>query len=602
MSFCGTSPCGEGEKLAVVKISVTLTIFLVAFIVAGSFAAPKPGMLPGAMEAQQPVQPEVATADPLGRSTPQGTVFGFVKSASQGNYDQALQYLDTKITGIRARKLIDAVQVILDRGFSGKLAILSNKPEGYVDDNLPPSKERVGTVKTPSGSLEILLERVQRGNNPPIWLFSAETLKTIPEIYKELDVRTIDSYLPKFLVNTWFIWFPLWQWLLILLLIPLSFGLSILVTRFSTLMLLFSVHRIAKVRVDQHVARLTGPIRILVFALAIWFISFLSSSVLLSAFWTYVALTLTVIGATWLCVRVIDVLSKLKQKQLAVVSLEKISLVQLVGKLSQILAVIVGTLVIFYIAGINIAAVLTGLGIGGIAIAFAAQKTLENLFGGIMIISDHPIRVGDFCRAGDYLGIIENIGLRSTRIRTLKRTVVSVPNGQLAVMSLENFTMRDKIWFHHTLHLRYETTADQLRYVLAEIRKMLYEHSKVESPSARIRLTGFGSSSLDLEVFAYVLETQYEPFLHIQEDLLLRIMDIIEASGSGFAFPSQTTYVAGDVSLDTVKSQKAMETVRQWREQGKLPFPDFSPEMIAEIENKTEYPPPDSALRDKRKE
>jgi MscS family membrane protein len=266
------------------------------------------------------------------------------------------------------------------------------------------------------------------------------------------------------------------------------------------------------------------------------------------------------------------------------------------------MAVIVGTLVIFYIAGINIAAVLTGLGIGGIAIAFAAQKTLENLFGGIMIISDHPIRVGDFCRAGDYLGIIENIGLRSTRIRTLKRTVVSVPNGQLAVMSLENFTMRDKIWFHHTLHLRYETTADQLRYVLAEIRKMLYEHSKVESPSARIRLTGFGSSSLDLEVFAYVLETQYEPFLHIQEDLLLRIMDIIEASGSGFAFPSQTTYVAGDVSLDTVKSQKAMETVRQWREQGKLPFPDFSPEMIAEIENKTEYPPPDSALRDKRKE
>ena len=154
-----------------------------------------------------------------------------MKSAAQGNYDQALQYLDTKITGIRAQKLIDALQVILERGFSGKLAMLSNKPEGYLDDNLPPSKERVGTVKTPSGSLDILLERVQRGNNPPIWLFSAETLKNVPEIYKELDVRTIDTYLPKFLVNTWFLWFPLWQWLLILLLIPLSFGLSILVTR-----------------------------------------------------------------------------------------------------------------------------------------------------------------------------------------------------------------------------------------------------------------------------------------------------------------------------------------------------------------------------------
>jgi MscS family membrane protein len=579
-----------------------LTIFLVALIAAGAFAAPKPGILPGAKEAQRPSGPEVATDDPLGRSTPQGTVFGFMKSATQGNNDQALQYLDTKTVGIRAQKLIEALRVILERGFSGKVAMLSSKPEGYLDDNLSPSKERVGTATTPSGSLDILLERVERGNNPPIWLFSAETLKNVPEIYKGLDAWTVEPYLPKFLVNTWFLWFPLWKWFLILLLIPLLFGLSVLVTRLFTLILLSVVHRIAKVRADQHAARLTGPFRILIFALAIWFISLLSHSVITSAFWTYVAATLTVIGATWLCVRIVDVLFKLKQGQLVATASEKISMVELGRKLSKILTVTVGIVVIFYIAGINIAAVLTGLGIGGIAIAFAAQKTLENLFGGIMIISDRPIHVGDFCRAGDYLGTVENIGLRSTRIRTLERTVVSVPNGQLAVMSLENFTMRDKIWFHHTLRLKYETTADQLRYILAGIRKMLYEHSKVESPSARIRLTGFGSSSLDMEVFAYVLETRYEPFLHVQEDLLLRIMDIIEASGSGFAFPSQTTYIARDSRLDAEKSQKAIETVRQWREQGELPFPDFSPETISEIDGKIEYPPPDSALRGKRKE
>ena len=109
--------------------------------------------------------------------------------------------------------------------------MLSNKPEGTLDDNLPPSKERVGTVKTPSGSLDILLEQVQRGNNPPVWLFSADTLNNVPEIYRELNVRNLDDYLPKFLVETWFLWFPLWQWILILLLIPLSYGLSILVTR-----------------------------------------------------------------------------------------------------------------------------------------------------------------------------------------------------------------------------------------------------------------------------------------------------------------------------------------------------------------------------------
>jgi MscS family membrane protein len=585
----------------VVKIRVTLTIFLVTFIVAGAFAAPKPGLLPGAKEAQKPAGQEVTTEDPLGRRTPEGTVFGFIKSATQGNYDQAVQYLDTKTTGVRAQKLVDALRAILERGSSGKVAMLSNKPEGNLDDNLPPSKDQVGIVKTPSGSLDILLERVERGNSPPIWLFSAETLKDVPEIYKELDELSIEPYLPKFLVSTWFLWFPIWKWFLFLLLTPLSFGLSILVTRLFSVMLLLVVHRIAKIRVDQLVARLTGPLRILVFALAIWFLSYLSRSVVSSVFLTYVASTLTVIGATWLCVRVIDLVFKLKQGQLVATASDKISLMQLGRKLSKIMAVTVGTVVVFYIAGINIAAVLTGLGIGGIAIAFAAQKTLENLFGGMMIISDQPIRVGDFCRAGDYLGTVENIGLRSTRIRTLKRTVVSVPNGQLAVMSLENFAMRDKVWFHHTLRLRYETTADQLRYILAKIRKMLYEHSKVESSSARIRLTGFGTSSLDLEVFAYVLETEYEPFLHVQEDLLLRIMDIVEASGSGFAFPSQTTYIGKDAGLDAEKSQKATETVRQWREQGELPFPDFSPETISEIDGRIKYPQPDSALRGKKR-
>ena len=584
------------------KIGVTFTIFLVVFFAASGFAAPKPGILPGAKEPQPPAEPKVAYDDPLGRSAPEGTVFGFMKSAAQRNYDQALQYLDTKTTGTRAQKLVDALRAILERGFSGNVAMLSNKPEGNLDDSLPPSKERVGTVKTPSGSLDILLERVERGNGPPLWLFSAETLKNVPETYKELDVRTIEPYLPKFLVNTWVLWFPLWMWFLFLLVIPVLFGLSLLVTRLLTHILLFSVHRITKVRADQHVARLTGPLRIVIFALAIWFISLLSHSVTASVFWRYVASTLTVIGATWLCVRVIDLVFKLKQSQLVATSSDKISLVQLGRKLFQILAVVVGAVVIFYIGGINIAAVLTGLGIGGIAIAFAAQKTLENLFGGIMIISDQPIRVGDFCRAGEYIGNVENIGLRSTRIRTLERTVVSVPNGQLAVMSLENFTMRDKVWFHHMLHLRYETTADQLRYILAGIRKMLYEHSKVESLSARIRLIGFGTSSLDLEVFAYVLETKYESFLHIQEDLLLRIIGIVEASGSGFAFPSQTTYIAKDSGLDAEKSQKAVETVRQWREQGKLPFPDFSPETISQMDGKIEYPPPGSALWDKRKE
>ena len=582
------------------KMSVTLAIFLVACTVGSGLAAKQIVIDSETKEVQRPAKPETTYNDHLGRSSPQGTVLGFIKSATQGDYELARQYLDTKKTDISAQKLIIALKSVLDRGFQGESAIVSNRPEGDLGDNLPPSKERVGVVKTPSGSFDILLERVQRGKDPPIWLFSTGTLNQALKINKALGFPPIDAYIPEFLTDTLFMGFPLRYWLTIPLFILLSFGVATLVTRLLNLILLLLARRIFRVPVDQNVVRLTGPIRILFFALAVWLISVLSRSVLTSLFWTYVASTLAVVGLTWLSMRLIDITFNLKQRQLAVTSSNKVPILQLVRKLSKALAVTLGGFVIFYIAGINITAALTGLGIGGIAIAFASQKTLENLFGGIMILFDQPVRVGDFCRVGDTMGTVEDIGLRSTRLRTLDRTIVSVPNGQLAMLSLENFSVRDKIWFHHTLHLRYETTADHLRYILAEIRRMLYEHPKVESPSARIRLIGFGSSSLDLEIFAYVLETRYEIFLEIQEDLLLRLMDIIEASGSGFALPSQMTHVTKDNGLDAAKSQEAMSTVRRWREKGELPFPDFPPETISEIDNKIKYPPPGSALRDKR--
>jgi len=191
-------------------------------------------------------------------------------------------------------------------------------------------------------------------------------------------------------------------------------------------------------------------------------------------------------------------------------------------------------------------------------------------------------------------GTIESIGLRSTRIRTLDRTVVSVPNAQMATESLENYGFRDKIIFRPTLGLRYETEADQLRYVLAEIRRMLYEHPMVETESARVRFVRFGDSSLDLEVFAYVLVGELPRFLEVQEDLLLRIMDIVEAGGTGFAFPSTTTYFARDTGLDKDKTQQATATVQQWRDARELPFPNFRPAKIAAFDGKIEYPPPGS--------
>jgi MscS family membrane protein len=187
--------------------------------------------------------------------------------------------------------------------------------------------------------------------------------------------------------------------------------------------------------------------------------------------------------------------------------------------------------------GYNTGTILAGLGVGGLAIALAAQKTIENLFGGISVIGDRPVLVGDFCRFGSHLGTVMDIGLRSTRIRTLDRTIVSVPNGQFSAMELENFGARDKIWFHVTLNLRRDTTSDQLLQVLSALRDIVKQHAKLETGDIPVRFIGIGKYSLDVEVFAYVLTSDYDLFLGIQQELLLEMLRAVERAGASLAVP-----------------------------------------------------------------
>lgn len=528
---------GLKERLAWIA-----TIAVMCLLSSGLAAQTLP--LAAAKKAAAQPRAEASSTDALGRSTPQGTVVGFMMSARRGDYERAAKYLDTKKSGRAAERLIDELQVVLERGFSGTSGMISAKLEGRQERSLASSKELVGSIETSSGSLDLLLEKVQRGDEPPVWLFASETLAKVPEVYQELNLRSLDRYFPHFMTRPSFLWFPLWQWIYILLVLPLSFVAATLLTRLLTPLLLLIMRRFVKTGIDHHVMTLTGPLRIFVLALAMWAISAFSHSVLISLFWTYAALTLMVIGVTWLCTRLIDMTVRVKQKQWTATASGRITIIQLVSKLSKVLAVIVCVLVIMYIAGVNITAALTGLGIGGIAIAFAAQKTLENLFGGIMIISDQPIRVGDFCKAGTYTGTVESIGFRSTYIRTLERTTVSIPNGQLAAMSLENFAFRDKILFHHNINLHPETTSKQCAEVLAGMRKALQEHPLVEQLSMRVSFVRISDTALVLEAYAYVLETEYEAFLEIQESLLLRFIEIAEGVGAGMAFPAQITQIS----------------------------------------------------------
>ena len=268
------------------------------------------------------------------------------------------------------------------------------------------------------------------------------------------------------------------------------------------------------------------------------------------------------------------------------------SLVRTIGKLLGIAA---ATGVIMYGAsemGFSLATILTGFGVAGLAVSLAAQPTIENIIGGIILFSDQSVRAGEFCRFGDKAGTVLSIDLRTTKLEALDQTVISIPNAHLAKMQITNVSRRSKSLLQKTINLRYETTRDQLRWILASIRDVLHAHPKIYAdPAPFARFESFGKSSLDVLIFAYVKTKKWSELMAIQEDILFRVGEIVEKSGSGFAFPSTTVYTAKDDGLDKEKGAAVEKEVRQWREEGAYPFPDTPLERISTLPGTVDYPP-----------
>jgi len=241
--------------------------------------------------------------------------------------------------------------------------------------------------------------------------------------------------------------------------------------------------------------------------------------------------------------------------------------------------------------GIPVLPLLAGLGVGGLAVALAARPTLENLIGGVILYADRPVRVGDFCKFGEIMGTVETIGMRSTQIRGLDRTVISVPNAQFVDMQLINYSRCDRMLIDPIVGLRYETSPEQLRYVLAKMREMLLAHPRIDSDTVRVRFAGFGSSSLDVELRVYALTRDWNNYHAIREDIFLRIIDVVAEAGTGFAFPSTTAYLARDGGLDEENGRAAEAQVQAWREAGSLPFPEFAKESKEALAGTLPYPP-----------
>lgn len=508
-----------------------------------------------ATNAQLPVVPapnppapvKAAEQDPYGRDTPRGCALGFLKAVERSDYSQAAQYLDVNEPPAQAQELARELQVVLNHGLNGSIDNLSRSPEGDLKDGLRKNRDRVGFVETESGKLDIYLDRVQRNATPPFWLFSSETLRKIPPAFEEINAPRFDRFIPAPLRNIKLFKLPLYRWIAIFLSIALAVLLASLLTRALIPALRPAVRRMTGQTDDRYLLSLRKPMRLIFLALAIRGIGVLAVSVLARAFWIDISDVVAIAGVAWLLMRFSNIVMDLRSRQLVRrQAASQIAVLALVHRLFKILVIFLAVVFLLHNAGVNVSAVLAGLGIGGIALALAAQKTLENLFGGITVISSKAVRVGDFCQLADKLGTIEDIGLGSTRVRTLDRTVVTIPNGKVSQMNLENYSLREKIWFHHIFGLPYDTPPKQVRSVLAQVTELLRGDRRVERESARIRLISFGPSSFTFEVSAYVLVTDYTKFVAIQEELLLQIMDIVVANGTSIALPAQTTYFDRD--------------------------------------------------------
>ena len=213
-------------------------------------------------------------------------------------------------------------------------------------------------------------------------------------------------------------------------------------------------------------------------------------------------------------------------------------------KASKIALAAVGAIAVLTEMGYPVASLLAGLGIGGLALALAAQKTVENLFGSVAISVDQPFRVGDVVRVDGVLGTVEAVGLRSTRIRTLDRTLVSLPTGKLADMRAETLAARDRIRFSATVQLVQSTTSAQMKAVLDGVEAALRAQPLLDPEGMRARFVALGASSLDVEVMAWFRTTDHLAFLGIQQELLLGILEVVERAGTSLAFPTRTVHLA----------------------------------------------------------
>lgn len=532
--------------------------------------------------------------DSVYRGNPRAALTGFQHAVRAGQFGRAAHYLDLQSfpevdQPAEGRRLARRLMLVLLQKAWVDPGTLSNDQFGAPQKDIPDGLQRIAALEISGQPVDLLLARRLDPEHGTVWTFSRDTTDRIDALYRASGYGWIGDVLPAPLFSLRFGGLQLWQWLALVLLLVVGWLVSRWIA-FVAVRMLRAVASRTEARWDDELVRaLDGPLALVLWGLLLaagspWVGLPPGAQGIAAQLWQAISL----FGLGWLLFRLVDGTVAYLRQTAGDVNPVGVSFLPIASKVIKVLVFAFVGLAILDVVGFNVLAILTGLGLGGLAIAFAAQRTLENLFGAAAIAGDRPFTVGQFVTVGDVTGTVEDVGLRSTRIRRLDRTIVTIPNSTVAGAQVVNFGVRDRFLYNPVIGVVYATTADQLRFIIDEMRKMLIRDERVLPDVRRVRFRGFGASSLDIETFCWVRAADWSEFTGIAEDLNFKIMDIVLRAGSSFAFPSQTLYLSRDQGLDPRQATSIAAEVHRRREAGELAIPEASEELVARLEGERE--------------
>jgi MscS family membrane protein len=447
-----------------------------------------------------------------------------------GDVSRATNYLDyrnlsEKTLSVGKEELARQLSVVLNRTLWVDLHSISAVPEGKKDDGLPSYRELVGQVKYRGRDIDILLQRVPRAKDKvKIWKISNATVEKVPSLFKRYSYSRLGEFLAKHLPSVDLFGVMLWQWLYFTAMMLIYYFVARLFTWFVALVL----KRISDKVSDDILRFIKEPIALLLAViLARNFQD--EANVTMAVRAVNEGSTILIIAWCWVCFRLIDLIKTIMgDKFIAQNKPLAVYLLRPAGTVVKIIIFTIAALHWLENLGFNASTLLAGLGIGGLAIALAAQKTVENIIGAITLYTSAPIKVGNFCRFDNNLGVVEEIGLRSTRIRTIERTVIYVANSKFIDMNIENFSEREKMAFKPKIYLAPDTEKDNIDALLASIKDMLNRSELIASAPMRAHFKGYTIYGLELDVLAYLKTTNFDIYLDEINQLNLNILALLK--------------------------------------------------------------------------